>query len=161
MTDVVVPNARIMDPNQAAREALRGEVTDVVRGYPIETMAPYIAKQDRLVAAYLVSIAKKESNWGKRVPVDANGNNCFNYWGYRDPDDTTATGGHTCFETEEEAVRRVGNRIRQLVYEEHRDTPAKMIVWKCGYSCDGHSQESVSKWKRDVAYYFEKFISKT
>jgi hypothetical protein len=35
-------------------------------------------------------------------------------------------------------------------------TPAKLIVWKCGFSCEGHSRESVQKWIADVdAYYSE------
>ncbi len=156
--DVVEPNQIILSDRQLSQEALKNEIIDLVHGYPLEAMAPYIAKQDRPVAAYLVSIAKKESNWGKRVPVDKNGKDCFNYWGYRDPDDTNGSGGHTCFAKPGEAVASVAKRIHQLVYEEQRDTPAKMIVWKCGYSCSGHSPASVSKWKQDVAFYFKKFV---
>ena len=156
--DVVEPDQFIFSDQQLSQQALKNEIVSLVRGYPLELMAPDIAKQDRPVAAYLVSIAKKESNWGKRVPVDKNGKDCFNYWGYRDPDDTSGSGGHTCFHSPGEAVASVARRIHQLVYEERRDTPAKMIVWKCGYSCDGHSSASVFKWKQDVAFYFKKFV---
>lgn len=125
-------------------------------GYPIEEMAPLIAKQDKDVAAFLVSIAKKESNWGKRVPV-LNGKDCFNYWGFREKREEMGTGGHTCFKDREDAVETVSARIDTLVNEYERDTPAEMIVWKCGYSCSGHSDGSVKKWISDVAFYFKKF----
>jgi hypothetical protein len=157
--DLVSPNSEIMavTPEQLSQQALRQEIRQVVHGYPIEQMSGHIARQDRVVAAYLVSIAKKESNWGKRAP-HYNGRDCYNYWGYRDPDNTQGTGGHTCFQSPQEAVERVSGRIHELVYDEQRQTPAKMIVWKCGYNCDGHSAESVQKWKQDVGYYFRKFV---
>jgi hypothetical protein len=125
--------------------------------HPITSMAELIAEQDQTVAAYLVSIAKKESNWGKRVPVDAQGHDCYNYWGYRDPDNMLGSGGHTCFTTPRQAVRTVAQRIHTLVYEEGRETPAEMIVWKCGYHCDDDA-ENVIKWQQDVGYYFHKII---
>jgi hypothetical protein len=158
--ELVAPYAAIMslDPDRQSQQALRQEIRNIVQGYPIENMSASIARQDRTVAAYLVSIAKKESNWGKRVPR-YRGQDCYNYWGYRGPSEKTGTGGHTCFDSPQEAVETVGNRIHELVYEQRRDTPAEMIVWKCGYSCDGHSAESVRKWKQDVGYYFRKFTS--
>lgn len=132
------------------------EVRDMTKGYPIEEMAPYIAKEDPQVAAFLVSIAKKESNWGKRVPV-LNGRDCYNYWGYRGKREEMGTGGHTCFRNRREAVRTVAKRIDTLVNEKKLDTPSEMIVWKCGYDCSGHSDQSVRKWISDVAFYFKKF----
>jgi hypothetical protein len=132
------------------------EIRDMVKGYPIEDMAPYIADQDQNVAAFLVSIAKKESNWGKRVPV-LDGRNCYNYWGYRGKSEEMGTGGHTCFKNRKEAVTKVAKRIETLVKEQKLDTPAEMIVWKCGSDCSGHSPGSVSKWISDVSYYFQKF----
>lgn len=134
------------------------EIKEMVKGYPIDEMTPYIAKQDPEVAAFLVSIAKKESNWGKRVPV-LNGRDCYNYWGYRGKSEEMGTGGHTCFKTRKEAVERVSKRIKTLSQDQERDTPAEMIVWKCGSSCAGHSNESVSKWISDVSFYFKKFKS--
>lgn len=151
------PSPSILSVTDPSEEALRHEIIGMVHGYPIERMARYIAKEDRTTAAYLVSIAKKESNWGKRIPVGDDGRDCYNYWGYRDQSGETGTGGHTCFSSPAQAVRMVGARIHELVYEYGRDEPADMIVWKCGYSCDGHSDESVEKWKRDVAYYYGKF----
>lgn len=126
------------------------EMTD---GYPIERMTPFILKQDRMVAIFLVSIAKKESNWGKRVPV-LSGQDCFNYWGYRLKRPLMGTGGHTCFNSREDAVNSVAKRIKKLIEQEQLNTPEKMIVWKCGYSCEGHSRESVRKWISDVDMYF-------
>lgn len=158
--ELTAPDASLMAlPVDEDQQVLQERVQSLVKGYPIERMAPHIAKQDKVVAAYLVSIAKKESNWGKRTP-HYKGRDCYNYWGYRDPDNALGTGGHTCFDSPKEAVEAVGGRIREMVYEEGRATPAKMIVWKCGYSCDGHSPESVQKWKQDVGYYFGKMMPK-
>lgn len=132
------------------------EIREMVKGYPIENMAPYIAKEDPKVAAFLVSIAKKESDWGKRVPV-LDGKDCYNYWGYRGKWERMGTGGHTCFNNRREAVKIVARRIDTLVNEKNLDTPKEMIVWKCGYNCAGHSESSVSKWIADVSFYFKKF----
>jgi hypothetical protein len=65
------------------------------------------------------------------------------------------TGGHTCFNSRKDAVDTVALRIESLIYSSKIDTPAKMIIWKCGYSCDGHSRESVRKWIADVDMYFK------
>jgi hypothetical protein len=132
------------------------EIREMVKGYPIESMAPSIAKQDPIVAAFLVSIAKKESNWGKRVPV-LDGRDCYNYWGYRGKSEEMGTGGHTCFKSPSQAVTRVSKRIKTLVKEQKLDTPAEMIVWKCGSDCSGHSEMSVDKWIADVSFYFKQF----
>lgn len=146
----------IPTPFHSKPSPLETEIKEMVKGYPIEEMAPYIANQDPDVAAFLVSIAKKESNWGKRVPV-LNGRDCYNYWGYRGKGEEMGTGGHTCFKTRKEAVARVSKRIDTLVNEKNLDTPSEMIVWKCGSNCSGHSPESVSKWIADVSFYFKKF----
>ena len=140
------------DPNLA----LEKNVRHIVEGYPIEAMAPYIAKHEKVTAAFLVGIAKKESNWGKRVPRSADGADCYNYWGYRGAGSRGIAMGHGCFGSRKEAIRVVGNRINTLVNEYKFDTPEELIVWKCGWSCDGHSPQSVKKWISDVGFYFGK-----
>ncbi|MFA9262587.1 MAG: hypothetical protein ACEQSB_04510 [Undibacterium sp.] len=140
--------------SEAEKEEYRKQIEELVKGYPIEEMLPYILEKDRIVAAFLIGIAKKESNWGKRVPV-LDGQDCFNYWGYRGVRRLMGTGGHTCFNSRKDAVDTVALRIESLVYSSKIDTPAKMIIWKCGYSCDGHSRESVRKWIADVDMYFK------
>lgn len=141
-------------PNPYA--ALEANVRGVVNGYPIEAMAPFIATHNKVTAAFLVAIAKKESNWGKRVPRSADGADCFNYWGYRGAGSRGIAMGHGCFGSREEAINTVSKRIDKLVNEYDLDTPEKLIVWKCGWSCAGHSDESVKKWIADVSIYFDK-----
>jgi hypothetical protein len=51
-------------------------------------------------------------------------------------------------------VKTVAARLNTLINSEKLDTPDKMIVWKCGFSCQGHSRESVKKWISDVDMYF-------
>ena len=135
--------------------ALENDISFMVDGYPIEIMSKEIAKHDRAVAAFVVAIAKKESNWGKRSPK-LDGKDCFNYWGFREKRERMGTGGHTCFDNPKDAVRSVSKRIENLMYEYDRDTPREMVVWKCGYSCAGHSDGSVNKWVSDVEYYYQK-----
>ncbi len=139
--------------NEITEEQYENNIRAMVKDYPIEPMLPYIFAQDRLTAAFLVGIAKKESNWGKRIPV-LDDQDCFNYWGYRGVRRMMGTGGHTCFNSRKDAVETVAKRIKNLVSSEKLDTPEKMIVWKCGYSCQGHSRESVKKWISDVDMYF-------
>lgn len=154
----VIDTARIAatKPPQkdADQERFETEAKEMVKGYPIEKMLPAIFKQDRLTATYLIAIAKKESAWGKRVPV-RNGHDCYNYWGYRGIREKMGTGGHTCFDGPEDAVKTVAKRINTLVNEKKLNTPAKMIVWKCGSSCAGHGSESVRKWISDVDMYVQ------
>lgn len=126
----------------------------MVKGYPIEAMMPYILKQDKETASFLIAIAKKESNWGKRVPV-LDGKDCYNYWGYRGIRDKMGTGGHTCFSDPRDAVETVAKRLKKLIHEKDLNTANKLIVWKCGSSCSGHSNESVRKWISDVDAYFK------
>lgn len=132
---------------------LERDVAKMVKGYPIEDMLPYITKQDRDTAAFIVGIAKKESNWGKRIPVTENGEDCYNYWGYRGEGSRGIAMGHGCFGSKKEAVKVISARIDSLMHEYQRDTAQEMVVWKCGYSCDAHSTESVEKWVSDVGYY--------
>lgn len=138
---------------QVTKEKYEESVRNMVKGYPVEAMLPYILEQDRLTAAFLIGIAKKESNWGKRVPV-LEDQDCFNYWGYRGVRRMMGTGGHTCFNSREDAVETVAKRLEKLIHSEKLDTPEKMIIWKCGFSCQGHSRESVKKWISDVDMYF-------
>lgn len=138
---------------QVTKEKYEESIRDMVKGYPIEAMLPYIFEQDRLTAAFLIGIGKKESNWGKRIPV-LEGQDCFNYWGYRGVRRMMGSGGHTCFNSRKDAVETVAHRLEKLIQSEKLDTPEKMIVWKCGFSCQGHSRESVKKWISDVDMYF-------
>lgn len=135
---------------------LENNIRTLVDGYPIESMVPYIAEYDRTTAAFLVGIAKKESNWGKRIPRDDNGGDCYNYWGWRGAGSRGTEMGHGCFGSPEEAIGVVGGRLDTLIQKYKRDTPTKMIVWKCGTDCGGHSPESVRKWISDVNFYFKK-----
>ena len=141
--------------SDAADAEYQAGVRDLVKGHPIEEMLPYIFEKDRVTAAFLIGIAKKESNWGKRRPV-LDGQDCFNYWGYRGQRRLMGSGGHTCFNSRKDAVDTVAKRLETLIGSERLNTPAKLIVWKCGFSCEGHGRESVEKWIADVdAYYSE------
>jgi len=141
------------DKFDAEKNPLEKSVLNLVSGYPIERMAKAISKQEKIVAAFLVAIAKKESAWGKHVPTN-NGKDCFNYWGYRGKENPTES-GYSCFETPEEAVAVVGARIQKLV-DQGINTPEKMLVWKCGSSCATHDPAGVRKWVSDVAHYIDK-----
>jgi len=124
-------------------------------GFPIENMTRYIAREDEKTAAFIIAIAKKESNWGKRTPKK-DGQECYNLWGFREKRERMGSGGHTCFDDPEDAVRSVAARIKDLIAKDI-DTPEEMVVWKCGYSCDAHTNESVDKWISDVNFYYNKF----
>ena len=137
---------------------LERKINKMVSGFPIENMTPFIAKKDPLVAAFLIGIAKKESNWGKRVPV-LNGNDCYNYWGYRGIREKMGTDGHTCFDNPKDAVNVISKRLSYFIKEKNWDTPEKMKIWKCGYDCEGQDQESVDKWVDDVDLYFQQVIN--
>lgn len=120
---------------------------DLVQNYPIEEMLPAIKKLDQKTANYLIAIAKKESNWGKHAP-SKNGQDCYNYWGYKGGGENQVL-GYSCFSTREEAIEKVGARIEKLI-KKGLDTPQKMLVWKCGSSCAGHDPQGVRKWVADV-----------
>lgn len=145
--------------DDAERVAFEKKLHTMLSGYPIEDMIPYIAKQDRRVAGYLVAIAKKESNWGKRIPVYY-GENCFNYWGYRGQDEIMGSAGHTCFDTPKEAITTVSARLNALVLEQGRATGRDLLIWKCGSSCAGHDAYDVSKWVSDVDEYYRRAVGK-
>jgi hypothetical protein len=100
-----------------------------------------------------VAIAKKESNWGKRSPVKS-GRDCYNYWGYRGGYNMTDS-GYSCFDSPEQAVQEVGDRIEKLLSQQI-NTPSRMIVWKCGRTCAGHDPAGVAKWISDVEHYYNK-----
>lgn len=125
-----------------------------VSGYPIEKMLPYISKRRPETAAFLVAIAKKESNWGKRSPRSGKGD-CFNYWGFKDHRFPFAA-GHSCFPSREVAIETVGNRIDKLVAN-GRNTPAKLSIWKCGSACS--KDGNVGKWIGDVNMYYQPILA--
>jgi len=127
-----------------------------VSGYPIEKMLPYISKRRPETAAFLVAIAKKESNWGKVSPKSKDGD-CFNYWGFKDHR-FKFVAGHSCFPSREVAIETVGNRIDKLVAN-GRNTPAKISIWKCGSACS--KDGNVGKWIGDVNMYYQPILAAT
>jgi hypothetical protein len=153
-TNISVPITPPATEKSINQKKFEEEVADMVKDYPIEEMLPYIFEQDRDVATYLIAIGKKESAWGKRVPV-LNGGDCYNYWGYRGVRDKMGTGGHTCFDSREDAVKTVGKRIKTLLQDKKLNTPAEMVIWKCGSSCAGHKPQDVRKWISDVQMYVD------
>ncbi len=145
---------------KAGNIALERRVKTLVKGFPIERMTPYISEQREETAAFIVGIAKKESNWGKRVPKK-DGQDCFNYWGYRGGGDRVTWDGYTCFDSPKEAIETVGRRINTLVVEHELDTSREIVVWKCGWTCAGHNAAGVEKWIQDVDYYYHKVRPET
>lgn len=143
------------------KEAKQGEFeTEILRyikGRPMEKMAPYIAKQPRIVAAFIVGIAMKESKFGVYAP-HSGGRDCFNYWGYKGRENTTAS-GYSCFNSPEHAIQVVGKKINSLVAR-GISNPAQMISWKCGSTCSWDNPENVRKWIADVGVNFYKINSK-
>lgn len=133
--------------------AFEKNVTKMVSDKPIKEMVPFISQRDSKTASFLVAIAKKESNWGKFSPKK-DGKECYNYWGYRGTYNQTKS-GYSCFDSPEQAVEVVGNRIDELV-NQNIDTPQEMIVWKCGRSCSQHNPYDVKKWIQDVDLYVNK-----
>lgn len=129
------------------------KIHDLVGGYPIEKMAPYISHKNKRVASFLVAIAKKESNWGRHSPKK-DGRECFNYWGYRGPENTTDS-GYSCFDSPQHAVNVVGGRIGKLVADKI-DTPKEMVMWKCGTTSCARRDRGAAKWIWDVGYYYQK-----
>ena len=135
------------------KSVLQKKINDLVSGYPIEKMSPYISHKSKKVASFLVAIAKKESNWGRHSPKK-NGEECFNYWGYRGPENPTAS-GYSCFDSPQHAVNVVGGRIADLVAEKI-DTPKEMVMWKCGATNCARSDRGAAKWIWDVEVYYKK-----
>jgi hypothetical protein len=150
--------ARLLIEEADSKQAdFEKEIMEMVKGYPIAKMVPEIAKKDRIVAAFLIGIARKESSWGVHVPV-LNGEDCYNYWGYRGIRERMGTGGHTCFDSPKDAVDAVAKRMEFLISEKKLNTPAKMVIWKCGGSCAATGgQAAANKWISDVGFYVDKF----
>lgn len=144
----------IISPEMLAKSNLEEEIKNITKSHPIEEMAPFIAQYDKKVAALIVGIAKKESNWGFHSP-SKNGQTCYNYWGYKGQGSRGVALGYGCFGSPEEAVNAIGGRIEQLV-DKRIDTPQKMVVWKCGSSCAGHDPAGVNKWISDVSLYYNR-----
>lgn len=142
--------------NSSDHMSLLNKIYEVVDEYPIKEMAPFISKRNEKVAAFLVGIAKKESGFGEHSP-SRNGQDCYNYWGYKGSAGNGSVGGYACFESAEEAVEIVGNRIEVLVNRNH-NTPESMVnTWKCGTSCKG--DPGAPSWVSTVALYFDKIVS--
>ncbi len=152
---VSLPLKNTLNNTEPIDDTLKNELTDILSGTPMENMIGSINKQDRIIAAFLVGIALKESQFGKHSPK-LHGQDCYNYWGYRGKRARMGTGGHTCFDSPEDAVNTVSKRLKTLVFKQHRTTPQKMLIWKCGSSCATHSPTSVAKWVADVSIYFNK-----
>ncbi|MDP1833408.1 MAG: hypothetical protein U0944_00245 [Candidatus Moranbacteria bacterium] len=133
---------------------VKKNIEELVGDRPMDGMVSEIATRDSKTAAYLVAIAKHESNLGKFSPKK-DGRDCYNYWGFRGTYNKTAS-GYSCFDSPKQAVAVVGNRIQGLIENENIATPEQMLVWKCGGSCAGHNPADVERWKEDVGYYFKK-----
>lgn len=141
------------------QKKFESKIVEMVKGYPIEKMAPYIAKEDPLVAAFFIAIAKKESSWGQRVPVNS-GNDCYNYVGFRLKTKEMGSDGHSCFSSPKEGFEVTVKRIKSLIYNEKMTTAKKMVSpWKCGYDCSWDSPEAVQKWISDVDYYLKQVLA--
>ena len=158
--DVLAGIGEMKEEFQSGDEILTKELDELVVGFPIEAMTRAIARYDREIAGLIVGIGKKESNWGKRTPK-LSGEECFNFWGYRGAGTKGFTpDGYGCWNTPEEAVKTIGDRLEKLRDLRLSTEPARMIVWKCGNSCAGHSDESVRKWIADVDIYYRKIAQK-
>lgn len=152
-TDYISEVAGNLEKNK--KKEFEDKAKSMVEGYPIEKMLPYILEKDRKVAAFLIAIARKESSWGVHVPV-LNGQDCYNYWGYRGQRKLMGTGGHTCFNSRKDAVDTVAKRLDWLINGRKLNTPAKLVIWKCGSACHKDDQVAVRKWISDVDLYFGK-----
>ena len=54
------------------------------------------------------------------------------------------------------AVDTVAKRLQILVDDYGKDTPSKMVIWKCGGSCAATGgQAAANKWISDVNIYFK------
>jgi len=145
-----IDNRKVKTPQISAFEI---RVGGMVKDSPMSAMTPFIAQKDKKVASYVVAIAKKESNWGKYSPKK-DGKDCYNYWGYRGKENPTRS-GYSCFDSPEQAVNVVGERIEELM-DQQIDTPREMAVWKCGRDCSWDNPANVNKWVSDVAFYVKK-----
>ena len=135
---------------------IQEQIYNLIGDSPIKEMVPSIIKFDQRVAAFVIGIAKKESDWGKHAPSQG-GRTCYNYWGYKGSGSRGTSMGYACFSSPEEAVEVVGRRIGILV-SKNINNPKEMLVWKCGSSCAGHDPGGVQKWVSDVNLYFSKVM---
>ena len=142
-----------IDENYNASSKIEKRLNRMTADYPIKEMSSSISRQNEKVAAFLVAIAKKESDWGKYSPKK-NGKECFNYWGYKGRYNRNAA-GYSCFKSPEQAVRVVGKRLNNLIAQ-HVDTPREMVLWKCGQACTARSSSDSAKWVSDVDLYYRK-----
>ncbi|KKR20813.1 MAG: hypothetical protein UT48_C0016G0005 [Parcubacteria group bacterium GW2011_GWE2_39_37] len=136
---------------------LNRKILTITKNTPMEKMAEEISRKDRVVAAFLVGIAMKESKFGTYAPKK-NGIDCYNYWGYRGKENTTES-GYSCFKSPTEALAVVGGKIDSMVKRGVK-TPAQMISWKCGSTCQGHDPASVTKWIKDVSINYYRLNTK-
>lgn len=136
-----------------AADHIAAALQSYLAGHPMAAMADALADQDPVVAAYMVAMAKQESNWGKHVPTLA-GADCYNYWGFRAQRARMGTGGHTCFDSPEDAVATVGARVEELVHGQGRTTARSLLIWKCGASCATHDPAGVARWVSVVDTYY-------
>ncbi len=133
---------------------LENKIKKLVTGYPIDNMTRYISRQDDRTAAFLIGVAKKESNWGKYSPKKE-GKECYNYWGYRGTYNQTQS-GYSCFDSPRQAVEVVSGRMKELMAQEI-DTPEEMVIWKCGWMQSCQNSYNAQKWVDDVNLYYGKF----
>jgi len=133
------------------------KISDMLAGSPMENMVAALNKRNGEVASYLIAIAKKESDFGKHSPRKGN-KECYNYWGYRGGYNATES-GYSCFDSPEQAIQSVGDRIENLL-DKKVDTPEKMVIWKCGSDCNAAGgQEAANKWVSDVKSVYKKLNS--
>jgi hypothetical protein len=130
-------------------------IREILAGSPMEKMISAIGKREKGTAAFLVAIAKKESDWGRHAPSKS-GRDCYNYWGYKGSYNLSM--GYSCFDSPEQAVEVVGGRIDDLT-QKGVNTPERMVVWKCGSSCSWDRPENVQSWIGAVRTYWSKLIS--
>jgi hypothetical protein len=146
----------IDNSEKSRKNEMKKQIYQLVGNSPIKDMVPSIIKLDGRVAAFVIGIAKKESDWGKHAPTQS-GKTCYNYWGYKGFGSRGVSMGYACFGSPEEAVNIVGKRIEKLVFNNINE-PRKMLVWKCGSSCAGHDPAGVQKWVSDVSLYYGKVM---
>jgi hypothetical protein len=152
----IQPNVIAAEENNSGNEDLKNDIAGIVKNTPMAAMIDSISEKDRVVAAFIVGIAMKESKFGVYSPK-MGGRDCYNYWGLKAGGKTTA-GGYTCFGSPEDAVKGVSKTVEKMVAKGVR-TPTEAISWKCGSSCAGHDPSGVRKWISDVAINFNKINS--
>ena len=159
--DSVVKKEEAKKLESISEKTLEELAYETVKGHPIEKMLPYILEQDPEVAKYFIAISKQESSFGEHVPV-LNGQDCYNYLGYRGKRKLMGTGGHTCFNSRKDAVETISKRIKTLIYDQDQNTARKLVgTWKCGSKdCAGHSKESVDRWVGAVGSTYDQLSGK-